>query len=157
MPRGIAVLIALVAAVAVAGACNDTQAKEVAVHDLRPGDCFNGGARERERAGEEERAVLVVEAVPCGKSHEKEVFGVFEHPAPPGSVFPGDEDVAQVAQDGCAERFQGYVGEPYEDSELQVAVIAPGRVYWAQDDRVIVCTLFHGEGPLKGSQKADGD
>lgn len=160
MSRRIAVFLVLL--VAVAGACNDDNGDgqgssgEVPVRDLRPGDCFDGGPVPQD-AGEEERSVLVVAAVPCGKSHEKEVFGVFEHPAPPDALFPGEEEVAKVAQDGCAERFPGYVGHPYKDSELQVAVIAPGPVFWDEDDRAIVCTLFHAEKPLKGSQKADGD
>jgi hypothetical protein len=62
--------------------------------------------------------------------------------------------VTKVAQDGCAERFSGYLGTTYEDSELEVAVIAPGAVPWDEHDRAIVCFVY-GDKPLKGSQKAD--
>ena len=153
MPRGIAVLLTLVAAVA--GACNEKSYVDVFVDDLRPGDCFDGSPRAPEDAGEEERTVLVVSALPCSESHEKEVFAVFEHPAAPGFAFP-ERDLTKLAQDGCADRFPAYVGSPFEDSELQVSVIAPGPVPWEEGDRTIVCAL-QGDEPLKGSQKADGD
>lgn len=162
MPRRIAVLLVLV--VAVAAACNDAKrdgdgqvnsSRDVSVSDLRPGDCFNGGPRVAEDAGEEDRTVTVVAAVPCGEPHEDEVFAVFDHPAPDDALFPGEEAVTKVAQDGCAERFAGYLGTPYEKSKLQVAVIAPGAVSWDEGDRAIVCLVF-GDKRLKGSQKADG-
>src|SRR3990170_2449066 len=120
MPRRIAVLLALI--VAVAGACNDAErdgdgqvksSGDVSVNDLRPGDCFDGGPRVAEDAGEEERTVNVVTAVPCDKSHENEVFAVFDPPAPDNALFPGEEAVTKVAQDGCAERFSGYLGTTY--------------------------------------------
>ena len=48
------------------------------------------------------------------------------------------------------------MGSPFGESDLQVAVIAPGPVPWAKDnDRRIVCTL-QGIKALKGSQKAAG-
>ena len=153
-----AVLLVLILAAGVA--CNDDEAKpfvDVSVQDLRPGTCFLGSPRPPEDAEGEKRKVQVVAVVRCSAAHEKEVFAVFEHPAKPDSAYPGEEKVAKVAQDGCAERFAGYVGRPFGESELQVAVIAPGVVPWDQDDdRTIVCTLS-GARPLKGSQKGKGD
>jgi hypothetical protein len=158
MRHGIAALLALVVAAGVA--CNDDENKpfvDVSVHDLRPGSCFVGSARPPENAEGEKRTVLVVATVRCSAAHEKEVFAVFEHPAKPDAPYPEQKEVAKVAQDGCADRFAGYVGRPFGESELQVAVIAPGPVPWDEDDdRTIVCTLA-GAKPLKGSQKADGD
>lgn len=156
MPHRIAVLLALV--VAVAGACNNDKKSsvDVLVHDLRPGDCFDGSPRAPEDAGQEQRNVLVVAGVPCSQSHDKEVFAVFEHPGKPDTLFPGQKEVAKVAQDGCADRLPAYVGRAYEDTTLQVSVIAPGPVFWDADDRTIVCTL-QGNKPLKGSQKAKAD
>jgi hypothetical protein len=153
MLRPIAVLLALV--IAVAGACgDDKKTVEVLVDDLRPGDCFEGSPRAPEGGKQKDRNVLVVAGLPCSKSHEKEVFAVFEHPAEPGALFPGD-GVTKVAQDGCAERFAGYVGRAFEDSKLQVSVIAPGPEIWNLNERTIVCTI-QGDTPLKGSQKAGG-
>ena len=156
MARRITVFLAVV--VLIASACNrDVEATEVPVDQLRPGDCFNGTAVIAEKEGKEDPNVLVVASLPCSQSHEKEVFAIFEYPAPPDDPFPGEEAVAKAAQEGCAERFPDYVGEPFEDSELAVSVIAPGPLYWnQQDDRTIVCALY-GDDLLKGSQKADGD
>jgi hypothetical protein len=155
-----AVLLALVVAAGVA--CNNEEKKpflDVSVHDLRPGTCFVGVPRVPEKAEGEKRTLLVVATVPCNTMHEKEVFAVFEHPAKPGALYPGQKELGKVAQDGCADRFDDYVGRPFGESDLQVAVIAPGPVPWDEDDdRTIVCHL-EGSKPLRESQKkkADGD
>ena len=164
MPQRIAILLALV--VVAVGACSDDEKAQVVdkfVHDLRPGDCFNGRPRAAPQytgpqdTGGAKRTVLVVDSLPCSGSHDKEVFAVFEHPAKSGGPFPGEKEVGKVAQDGCAERFEGYAGSPFGKSDLQVAVIAPGPVPWdTEDDRTIVCTL-QGSKPLKGSKKTSGD
>lgn len=155
-----AVLLALV--LAFTGACDDAErdesgqvrtAGDLSVYALRTGDCFNGGQRVAEEVGKE-RTVNQVTAVPCEHSHDNEVFAVFDHPAAKDAAFPGEEAVNQVAQDGCLERFEGYVGRPYAGSDLQVAVIAPGEKSWKEEhDRAIACIVY-GDGPLKGSQKA---
>ncbi len=158
MPKRIAVLLTLLV-VALGGACGDDETPQVSgkpVHDLSPGDCFVGRPFPPKDAAGQKRTVLLVAAVSCSKAHEKEVFAVFEHPAKPGGAFPGEDEVSKVAQDGCAERFEGYVGSPFGESDLQVAVIAPGPVPWDKDnDRRIVCTL-QGIKALKGSKKAAG-
>ena len=158
MPKRIAVLLTLLV-VAVGGACGDDEKPQVSgkpVYELSPGDCFVGRAFPPKDAGAEKRTVLLVATLPCSKAHEKEVFAVFEHPAKSGSPFPGEKQVAEVAQNGCADRFAGYVGRPFGESDLQVAVIAPGPVPWDKDnDRRIVCTL-QGTKSLKGSKKSAG-
>lgn len=156
MPYRIVVLIALV--VAVGGACSDEKSYvNKYVHDLREGDCLDGGPHPPENPADQERAALILATLPCSESHEKEVFAIFEHPAKPGGPFPGEREVSKVAQDGCAERFADYVGRPFEDSDLQVSVIAPGPILWdREDDRTIVCTL-QADKPLKGSKRAVSD
>jgi hypothetical protein len=162
MPSRITAFLALV--IALAGACDDAErdeagqvrtAGDMSVYDLRTGDCFNGGERVAEEAGKE-RTVNQVTAVPCEQAHDNEVFGLFKHPAPPDATFPGEGAVNKVAQDGCLERFEPYVGKPYDGSDLQVAVIAPGEKSWKEEhDRAIACVLY-GEERLKGSRKASG-
>lgn len=158
MPKRIAVLLILLA-VALGSACGDDEKPQVAgkpVHELTPGDCFVGRPFPPKDAGAEKRTVLLVATIACSKAHDKEVFAVFDHPAKSGAAFPGEDEVAKAAQDGCAERFQDYVGQPFGESDLQVAVIAPGPVPWDKDnDRRIVCTL-QGLKALKGSKKAAG-
>ena len=147
------------------GACDDAErdeagkvqtAGDMSVYQLRAGDCFNGGERVAEETGQE-RTVKRVTAVPCDQAHDNEVFAVFEHPAAAEARFPGEEAVNQVAQDGCLERFQPYVGQPYDGSELKVAVIAPGEQSWQEeDDRVIACILY-GDERLRSSQQQTPD
>ncbi len=158
-PRTTALLVLVVA---FTGACSDAErdesgqvqtAGDLSVYELRTGDCFNGGQRVAEEVGKE-RTVSQVTAVPCDQSHDNEVFAVFSHPAAKDAAFPGEEAVNKVAQDGCLERFEGYVGRPYAGSDLQVAVIAPGEKSWKEEhDRAIACIVY-GDGPLKGSRKA---
>lgn len=158
MPKRIAVALTLLT-LAVGGACGDDEQPQVSgkpVHDLTPGDCFVGRPFPPKDPGAEKRTVLLVATVSCDKAHEKEVFAVFDHPARSGAVFPGEDAVAKAAQDGCAERFESYVGQAFGDSDLQVSVIAPGPVPWDKDnDRRIVCNL-QGAKALKGSKKAAG-
>lgn len=153
MPKRIAVLLALFL---LAGACGnddeEPQTVEKRVHDLRPGDCFNGSPTAPQNENRGAVTALVVASLPCSERHQKEVFAVFEHPGKPDALFPGEKAVAKVAQDGCAERFADYVGRPFGDSDLRVAVIAPGLAHWDQQDRTIVCTL-QGDPFLKGSKK----
>jgi hypothetical protein len=161
VPR-IAACLALV--LAFASACDNAErdeagkvqtAGDLSVYELRAGDCFNGGERVAEETGKE-RTVNQVTAVPCDQAHDNEVFAVFNHPAPGDAPFPGEEAVNKVAQDGCLARFEGYVGRPYDGSDLQVAVIAPGEKSWKEEhDRAIACILY-GDGRLEGSRKASG-
>ena len=160
MARPIAALLALAVTLA-AGACDEAErdesgnvraAGDLSVYELRTGDCFNGGQRVAEEVGQE-RTVNQVTAVPCDQAHDNEVFAVFDHPAGADAAFPGEEEVNKTAQDGCLERFARYVGRPYEGSDLQVAVIAPGEQSWEEeDDRAIACVVY-GEEPLTGSRK----
>ena len=156
MRHRIALLLAPL--VAVGAACGKDekppQTAEKAVHDLIPGDCLNGTATAPKNAKRGEVTMLVVAALPCSESHEKEVFAVFDHPAKPEGPFPGENVVAKAAQDGCADRFAAYAGHPFGESDLQVAVIAPGPLLWDKNDRRIVCTLQGNHKFLKGSKKS---
>ena len=148
--------LALALLVAAGGACSKDEKPKTAekfVHDLRPGDCLNGTAIAPKNAKKGEVNALVVASLPCSESHEKEVFAVFDYPTAPGGPFPGENVVAKAAQDGCADRFAAYVGHPFGDSDLRVAVIAPGPLLWDKNERAIVCTLGGNNTPLKGSKR----
>ena len=165
MPARTASFLILIMTLAGAAACDDAKRDEagsvstagnLSVYDLKTGDCFNGGRRVAEPEGEEQ-TVAQVKAVPCDKSHENEVFGVFEHPTDKGFTFPGGYEVTKVAQTGCADRFETYVGKPFEKSDLLIAVIAPGQLSWEQeDDRTIVC-IVHGEKARTSAAKNSRD
>jgi hypothetical protein len=153
------IALALALLVAAGAACSKDEKPQTAekfVHDLKPGDCLNGTATAPRNAKKGEVNALVVASLPCSAAHEKEVFAVFDYPGKAGGPFPGENVVAKAAQDGCADRFAAYVGQPFGDSDLRVAVIAPGPLLWDKNERTIVCTLQGNNKLLKGSKKVGG-
>ena len=52
---------------------------------------------------------------------------------------------------GCEERYEGYVGIPFQDSRYQATYLAPNEQTWAQDDREVVCVAFADDGEMNGS------
>lgn len=96
------------------------------------------------------------ELVPCDAPHDVEVGAVLDHPAAPGTGFPGVDSVDGYATDQCLRRFEEYVGSPYEASALDVAFVAPGADGWRDGDRRIACVLYHVDftplaGPVAGT------
>ena len=76
----------------------------------------------------------------CSDEHYREAFAVLDHPAPPGTEYPGREGLRRYAQRECAARFPGYVGRAYEDSRLRIVVVFPPRDEWEEENlRHIVC------------------
>lgn len=87
-----------------------------------------------------------VEGVPCNQAHSAQAYAVFNLVGF-GDTFPGDVAFAEQADIGCYERFEGFVGIPYEESELYVLPLVPTEGSWVElDDREIVCLLVPEEG-----------
>jgi hypothetical protein len=138
-------LIALVALVA-AGACSDdggssgdtTVPNGVKVFDLEPGDCF---------LNPESTDVSDVQRTECDEPHDAEVFAVFDLEFDRDADFPGASQVQSAAQEGCQAEFEGYVGQPYEESPYFLSAIAPTQRTWeGRDDREVVCSAITATG-----------
>jgi hypothetical protein len=100
---------------------------------MRVGDCFDDGSA---FAGDE---VDSVPGVPCSKPHDNEVYAVFNVTA---ASFPG-EAMAEMAHEGCLERFESFVGRDYESSSLDIATLYPSRESWdRQNDREVICAVY---------------
>lgn len=100
---------------------------------MRVGDCFDDGSV---FASEQ---VDSVPGVPCSTPHDNEVYAVFDIAA---ATFPGDA-MADVAHDGCLERFEPFVGRDYESSSLDIATLYPTSESWhGQNDREVVCAVY---------------
>jgi hypothetical protein len=83
--------------------------------------------------------VMSVPLVPCAEPHDGEVYDSFTLPE---GDFPGDEDVATAADTGCTDRFEGFVGVPYEDSVLEIYFFSPTRRSWSlSNDRRVTCVI----------------
>ncbi len=135
--RGLGVAVGALGVFALV-ACGGTEvATEASV-----GDCFQDPESERE-VGE-------LEKVDCEEAHDNEVFAVFDLD---DGAFPGTTELQALAQAGCAERFEGYVGSPLEESDLEVFGIAPTEETWDDaDDREVICAAFApDEPPLEGT------
>ena len=86
----------------------------------------------------------------CSASHDLEVYFA---PTLPNPVWPGTTDVAYEADELCDQAFEGYVGTPYDSSELDFAFYAPTESEWAQGKHQVVCVITPGDTTLDGSVK----
>jgi hypothetical protein len=120
-------------------------AGSVNAFQMRVGDCFDDGST----FGDDE--VDSVPGVPCSEPHDNEVYAVFDVTA---QSFPGDA-MADMAHDGCVERFEAFVGKDYESSSLDIATLYPSRDSWnGQNDREVICAVYDIElAKLTGSVK----
>ena len=100
---------------------------------MRVGDCFDDGSTF------DDSEVDSVPGVPCAKPHDNEVYAVYEVAT---ASFPG-EGMAEMAHDGCIQRFEEFVGKDYDSSSLDIATLYPSRESWQQqNDREVVCAVY---------------
>ncbi len=146
--------IALLTALVVAGCGEDVERDdngellertEMDVFELRVGDCLEGFAE-----GDE---ISQVSAVPCSEEHSDEVFASDQMT---GEDYPGDEAVADFADEVCVMAFEEFVGTPWSDSELDYGFLAPTESSWAEGDREVLCIVGDPESDLTGSLENAG-
>ncbi len=125
---------------------NIVEEGDVGVFAMQVGDCY---------ADDATGLIESLPAVPCAEPHDLEVFALFELPAGP---YPGGDAVDAAANDGCLERFPGYVGTEYADSVYYFSFLSPTEDGWnAIDDREIVCVLTtDASGPDTGTGRNSG-
>lgn len=117
------------------------------VHELEAGTCFDDVSALAEEGGGDVGQVPVVD---CDEPHDNEVFATFELD---DGDHPGLDEVRRLAEEGCRDRFEDYVGSSPEDSELVTSHLVPTEQSWAAaDDRQVVCFLYDlGLEKLEGS------
>jgi len=126
----------MVGALVVLGLGLTACSKEVSANNLEVGDCTN-----EDLSGE----VGEVDTVDCADSHTAEVFALFDIS---GDEFPGTTDVQSQATEGCnGDRFESYVGTPYEESEIYTTYLVPTESTWNDaDDRTVICLAVTQDG-----------
>lgn len=161
MDRTRPLLIAAIAAAGLAAGCSSTadvdettrddsgaitEGGELGVFQIEVGDCFDVGDADE---------VETVDAIPCDQPHVYEAFATFELT---GEDYPGDVVVGEQAGAGCIERFEAYVGAPYETSSLYVFPISPSEQTWEdEDDREVICALVtEDQSPRSGTAEGSG-
>jgi hypothetical protein len=120
------------------------------VFTVQPGTCFGSVTAD---------AVRDLPIVDCAQEHANEVFAVVPYEgAGDGDAYPGAAALAEFATERCQAALEGYVGQPYSRSSLEIAPLYPQEDGWNDaDDRSIVCALFARDGePLIGSVKNTG-
>ena len=121
---------------------------ELGAFRIRVGDCIGG------QLGDE---VESVDGVPCTGPHQFEVYYAFNLPNGDGD-YPGDQSVAEQAEQGCYAAFQPFVGQTYEDSIYGFNTLTPTRGSWdGLDDREVLCMIGNYDGTAKtGSARGTG-
>ena len=93
---------------------------DVGILALNIGDCFDVpvGIDDSEDAAE----INSVAAIPCAEPYDNQAFAAIELP---DGDWLGEDAVADQAFDGCLDRFESVIGEPYETSPLDILALYP--------------------------------
>lgn len=130
------VWVLVVAAVVIVAVASDaertngtvTSSGRVLTTSLRAGDCFTLPKGEQ---------VMTVTVQPCPTPHDAEVFADFElDPGP----YPGDRLVTGAAEGGCIDRWEAFIGTPYDESTLDLYYFIPTKATWS--DRTVICSAM---------------
>jgi hypothetical protein len=99
---------------------------------LSVGDCFDDPSETGD-------TIDSVPVVPCDQPHDNETYDLFELS---GGEYPGDRQVEELASEGCLASFEAYVGERYEDSELEFSHVTPSEEAWDEGQREVICFVY---------------
>ncbi len=148
------VVLLLVAAVAFAAQRDGS--RSIAAGSIQRGECFADFDQfETDATGTGE--VSSVDRVDCAEPHALEAYYV--GPAYESyDLYPGPEEIDDVAITSCRQRFERFVGFDWEASELDFWWLTPTASGWDQGDRELVCLVgdFDKElvaGTLEGAQR----
>lgn len=117
---------------------------QVFVYTPEVGDCFDRRQLPAEQAGAGGQTEIVL-LLDCALPHQNEVFALVDYPSS-GEPFPGEEALEAFAQRECPASFEGFVGRPYEVSELEIGFHFPTESNWSAGSRVIGCYVYDLDG-----------
>ncbi|PFG39060.1 putative regulator of septum formation [Georgenia soli] len=132
---------------ATSAAAEETQAESETVDafDVEVGDCILYPEEQAaEQATGTTEAPAEIETVSCDQPHDSQVYTVFDLP---GGDFPGDDEIIAAADERCGADFEGFVGNSYDNSVLDIEYFFPSEESWNfDDDREVACMVYHMEG-----------
>ena len=156
LPIGLLIFGVLVVGGAVAGFVTNagrsstgdiTKSGDMSSNDLRVGDCWDMKDPSAD-------TIDNVTAKPCGEAHEYEVF--FIGSMPDGS-YPSDAQFSSYVQTNCVPAFQTYVGQTYDNSDLDISWLNPLSKGWTLGDRTVECSVYDPKNnQLTASMKGTG-
>jgi Septum formation len=107
-------------------ACSSTPA-----NDFEAGECTN-----EDLSG----SVGEIDTVDCDDQHTAEAYAQFD--LDDSDDFPGADQVSQQATEGCqGDRFEEYVGLPYNESKFVAQSVNPTEETWDNGDRTVICVI----------------
>jgi hypothetical protein len=119
---------------------------DVLIGDLRQGDCLVDDIGD-------DVPRITVEVVPCDQPHFLEAYDDFD--LPKGS-WPGQAEVDRRAEGGCVKRFEAFVGENYDESDLDMIYVRPYEEGWSVD-RTVTCLVTTGGDSRDSLEGSGGD
>ena len=145
----VVIAIAVVAILAATGAQRDdsgrvTDGGRASVLDLRVGDCLPSPGEEGEKQ--------TIDLVACEKPHRAEVFALFDLEGD----YTTNKEIIHLAQAGCYDRFQAYVGISPRRSALQIYYVYPINQRTFEQDPGVSCIASSEESltaTVQGSKK----
>lgn len=116
------------------------------VFSLRVGDCLN------EMDSNTDETISEVPKIDCGEPHDFEVFHTTDLSG--GDTFPGEEEVAELADEACLDAFEDFVGVEWESSTLEYTTLFPTAEGWEEhDDREALCMVLDPAGSVLRTNK----
>lgn len=98
--------------------------------------------------------VASLEGVPCETPHDAQAYHAFDLVG--YASYPTDDEIDTDAIDGCEAAFAGFVGTPYEDSELYFSYLTPSAEGWDQGDHEIQCMIVPETGKISFDAQGSG-
>ncbi len=108
----------------------------VGVFSIKYGDCI---------VSPDADEVESVEGVPCTEPHDAQAYDTFTLTG--FTAFPGAA-MDEPAYAECIDRFESFVGIPYEESSLYVSFFSPTELGWAEGDHEIQCVVVPETGQI---------
>lgn len=125
-------------------------------YEIAPGDCFNEYIVYLSEAEPEELTTVV----DCTIPHYAEVYYQATHPASANEPYPDSEAMKAWAEKQCYDRFEEFVGEEYELSQLGMGFRAPALQAWNDPllaHREVKCFVYAWRGGrVVGSVRGSG-
>jgi hypothetical protein len=121
------------------------------VFDLDVGDCFDDGDIS---TGPEVEEIGQVPLVDCSEPHDNEVYDTV---TVDGDEYPGDQAIAEHANEVCLSAFEGFVGLDYMSSDLDFGWLVPTAESWGTGDRTVACFIYRLDlAKVSGTLEASG-
>jgi hypothetical protein len=108
--------------------------EDVLTVDIGLGDCLITS-----QLGDDEDLIRTLPKVPCSQRHDSEVYAVIQAP---GSDYPGDDEMGDLADDLCSDAFTEQLPRDIvEDLDYSTFFLFPSAETWAQEDRAVTCMV----------------